>query len=131
MPAFDYLGAEGVGPIAIIGASNGTTSALDYLALASAQGLVEPVSVVMMSPGPYTENQTSIDTLADQDTPTLFQYDPAEGLWIDAELAALDPGSWETQAYDGAGHGSQMLDETTEVGTDARRFLDEHWPALP
>lgn len=129
--AFDYLGSEGVGSIAIVAASNGTTSALDYLALASGQGLVEPVSMVLMSPGTYTENQTSIDTLADQDTPTLFQYDASEGLWIGAELDTLDPGSWQTQAYDGAGHGSQMLDETAEVGTDARRFLDEHWPALP
>lgn len=129
--AFDYLGAEGVGPIAIVSASNGTTSALDYLALAAPQGLVEPVSIVMMSPGTYTENQTPIETLAEQNTPTLFQYDPSEGLWIDEEYDELNPGSWQAIPYDGGGHGSHLLNNSADVSVDAADFLDEHWPALP
>jgi len=129
--AFDYLGEQGVGPISVVGASNGTTSALDYAVLSAAQGLVEPVSIVMMSPGTYTENQHEMDRLADQNTPTLFQYDPAEGLWIADSFDDLDPGSWEQQPYDGAGHGSQMLDENTVVGADIITFLDAHWPQLP
>jgi acetyl esterase/lipase len=129
--AFDYLADQDVGPIGIVSASNGTTSAVDYTMLASSQGLVEPVSVVMMSPGTYTENQNDIEDYARQDTPTLFQYDPAEGLWIEPELTDLDPGSWEVQSYDGAGHGSQMLDDTPSVATDAIDFLDDNWPTFP
>lgn len=129
--AFDYLAEQGVGPLAIVSASNGTTSALDYTVAAASQGLVEPVSIVMMSPGDYTENQNPIASLADQDTPTLFQFDPAEGLWIDGSFDDLDPGNWEQRAYDGAGHGSQMLDHSPEVAQDIVDFLDDHWPQLP
>ena len=129
--AFDYLAEDGVGPLAIVSASNGTTSALDYTELAAAQGLVEPVSIVMMSPGDYTENQTSIEALSDQRTATLFQYDPAEGFWLDSRFDELDPGDWQAIPYDGAGHGSQMLDSDNEVDTDILDFLSENWPQLP
>ena len=129
--AFHYLGQAGVGPIAIVSASNGTTSALDYLALAAPQGLVEPVSMVMMSPGSYTENQTSMEALADQATPTLFQYDTAEGLWLDERFDGLDPGTWKQIAYEDGGHGSHLLNNASAAAVDAIDFLDDHWPAFP
>ena len=129
--AVNYLTEQGVGPLAIVAASNGTTSALDYTVTAASQGQVEPVSIVMMSPGTYTENQHSIDDLASQNTPVLFQYDPTEGLWIDSEYDDLDPGDWERIEYDGAGHGTQMLDHNIDVQADIIDFLDDRWPQLP
>lgn len=131
LAAVRYLVGEGAGQIGIIAASNGTTSALDYAVWASSRGEVAPVSIVMMSPGSYTENQTSISALAAIDTQVFFQYDPDEGFWIEDTYDDLNDGNWERQSYPGAGHGSQMLDFTPEVGTDAVDFLDDRWSEFP
>jgi hypothetical protein len=84
----------------------------------------------MMSGGSYTENQNSIEELAAVGTPTLFQADDEEGLWFSEHFDALNPGDWTYSEYPGAGHGSQMLDHTTEVEADIIEHLDENWPEL-
>ena len=128
--AVSFLVEQGASSISLISASNGSTSALDYAVWARDNARVEPVSLVMMSGGSYTENQNSISRLAEMETPTLFQADDEDGLWFEENFDALNPGDWDYIEYPGAGHGSQMLDETPEVGDDILDFVGEHWPDL-
>ena len=53
-----HLMEEGVRNISIVAASNGTTSALDYAVWAPVEGLETPLSMVFMTGGNYTENNT-------------------------------------------------------------------------
>ncbi len=125
--AVRYLYEQDVAMFSIVAASNGTTSAADYAVGAAAEGDIAPVSMVFMSGGTYTENQTPIEGLADTHTPLLFQADDVEQLWFD-NLDDINPGEWEYSEYAGAGHGSQMLDHTPDVEADILDFLVHHWP---
>ncbi len=128
--AVRFLQNQSVPSFALVSASNGTTSALDYAVWAQDNGEVEPVSIAMMSGGAYTENQHSVEEFAAVQTPTLFQADDDEGLWFDADFDTVDPGNWTYTEYPGAGHGSQMPDQTTEGAADVLDHLDENWPEL-
>ena len=128
--AVRFLLEQGASAIALVAASNGTTSALDYAVWSQDNDEVEPVSITMMSGGSYTENQNSIERLAAIGTPTLFQADDEDGLWFDTDFDALNPGPWAYIEYPGAGHGSQMLDQTPEVKADVIDHLGDHWPTF-
>lgn len=114
------LGERGAGELAIIGASNGTTSMLDYAAWAGGEGLVEPVALGFMTGGTYTENQTSMEDLPA--VPAVFTYSTAERDWS-VEQQALDPGSWSFLEYADGDHGTRMFDAAPQVKTDLRDFF--------
>lgn len=117
------LAADGYGKVAIVGASNGTTSMIDYAVWAGGEGLPEPVGLVFMSGGPYTEAQTAMSTVPK--VPMLFQYPPNEADWPDAQRA-LDPGSWTFTVYDNGAHGTRLFGTADDeaVRTDLVSFLD-------
>ncbi|MCA9568053.1 MAG: alpha/beta hydrolase, partial [Myxococcales bacterium] len=62
--AVTFLTSEGAGDLAILGASNGSTSALDYALWAGSEGLREPVALGFLTGGTYTENQNTLEGLS-------------------------------------------------------------------
>jgi pimeloyl-ACP methyl ester carboxylesterase len=55
------LVADGATEIVLIGASNGTTSALDYAAWAAGEGLPVPAALGFMTGGTYTDERAPVD----------------------------------------------------------------------
>jgi pimeloyl-ACP methyl ester carboxylesterase len=113
---------DGFGPLAILGASNGTTSMIDYAAWAPDVGLPEPVALGFLSGGSYTENQTWMSEVPA--VPMSFLYPPDEAAWPDAQRE-LDPGSWSFKAYEGGAHGTRLFTSAVdaEVQADLEAFL--------
>jgi pimeloyl-ACP methyl ester carboxylesterase len=117
------LAGRGVGDLAVIGASNGTTSALDYATWAGGEGLPEPVALGFMTGGTYTENQTDMEAFAAFGAPAVFTFSTAERAWS-VDQQALDPGSWSFLEYPDGAHGTQMFAAVPEVVDDVSSFLE-------
>ncbi len=121
-------GTCGVDPtaIAIVGASNGSTSALDY-AVAHEADLPDLAALAFLSPGTYTENQFGIDD-------ERAVLDPLRILWLfpttedfSLEFEVDGPATWSFIER-GTQHGTGMFDgDTLEDDTvaDLRDFLAE------
>ncbi len=93
--------------VVLIGASNGTTSALDY-AVAHDPLLPRAAGHVWLSPGEYTENQHGVGEHLDSLGPMLLVY-PSTELWSDVWRSS-PPGGWEFERI-GDQHGTHMFDE--------------------
>ena len=104
--AVQRLVDDGYGPVGIMGASNGTTSMIDYAAWATGEGLTRPVVLAYLTGGTYTEGQTPMTEVAD--LPSVFACQTTENAWTEVQRS-LDPGTWAFHEYPGAGHGTQML----------------------
>lgn len=117
---------EGAGDLAVLGASNGTTSMIDYAAWAPGEGLPEPVALGFLTGGPYTENNTPMTAVPP--VPAVFTFSTAERDWSVAQQA-LDPGSWSFLEYPDGDHGTRMFDAAPEVGADLVEFLLDNLPA--
>lgn len=110
----------------IVGASNGTTTAIDYAVLAEADA--RPARLVLLTPGGYTESQHRVREHLDVlgAIPTLWVYSSAER----AFGAAFDePGasaSWTFLEYEAGDHGTRMF---TAVPESIERVTD--WIAAP
>lgn len=111
------LGEDGYGAVGVMGASNGTTSMIDYAAWAPGEGLPAPVVLAFLTGGTYTENQTAMSEVAH--LPAVFEVQTSENGWTEAQRA-LDPGTWAFYEHLGAGHGTQMLtsDDADQVTTE-------------
>ena len=128
--AIAYLRALPCPParIGIVGASNGTTSALDYAALAATDATdPRPAALVFLTGGTYTENQTSLtdSTPLLADTPLLLVYSTAEKAWS-AGFVDGAPAAWVFQEYDPGGHGTLMFDIQPGSMTLVADFLGAH-----
>jgi len=113
----------GYGDLAIIGASNGTTSLLDYTVWAGGEGLPVPVAIGFMTGGGYTETQNDMELL-DSSIPAVFTYSTAERAWSE-EQRPLDQGSWSFLEYDGGAHGTSMFSAKPRVKGDLIDFLQK------
>ena len=97
--------------IAIVGASNGTTTALDYTVYASTEPSVPfPSALVFLTGGTYTESQNEIAAHHDvlDELPILFVFSTAEAAWS----SAFEPGAppaWTFAEYDPGDHGTGMF----------------------
>ncbi|MBX2800326.1 MAG: alpha/beta hydrolase [Myxococcales bacterium] len=118
--AVSFLSDRGATDLVLIGASNGTTSLLDYAVWAGGEGLPEPVAVGFMTGGNYTENQNAMKTLPQ--IPAVFTYSTAESAWSDAQKP-LDPGSWSFLEYANGSHGTRMFGDKPDVRTDLVDFF--------
>ena len=114
------LQEDGYGELVLIGASNGTTSALDYSAWAGSQDLPVPTASVYMTGGGYTESQTSMEELPEM--PVQFTYSTAEKAWSEQQMP-LDPGSWQFDEYADGDHGTKMFEADPSVTQDIVDFL--------
>lgn len=123
--AVSKLVADGFGPIAIIGASNGTTTALDYAVWAAgdgaADGATAPAWVAFMTGGSYTEVQNPVENALSM--PILYTYSTAENAWSVAQQAH-DTGAWQFREYASGDHGTLMFgtSHSAEITADIVAF---------
>ncbi len=129
--AYDMQGAalwlveQHAGPLGIVGASNGTTTELDYTVLAEDLGYPVPELLVMLSGGDYTENQHPIDDLVPMDLPVHFAYPETEAEWNEA-AAAKDP-DWTSRQYDGSSHGTNLFASQPTLIDDLVAVIAATW----
>ncbi|MCO4748341.1 MAG: alpha/beta fold hydrolase [Proteobacteria bacterium] len=108
--------AEDYGPIAVIGASNGTTSMIDYASWAPGEGLVEPAILGFMTGGTYTENQTAMgDWLTS--TPAFFTFSTDERDWSITQQERKSA-AWTFFEYPTGDHGTRMFTAAPTVTLD-------------
>jgi len=119
------LDGDGYGDLAVIGASNGTTSAIDYAVWAGGEGLPVPAVVGLMTGGNYTEAQTDMADYAALAIPTVLTFSTAERAWS-ASQESLDPGTWTFFEYENGDHGTKMFEAAPEVSADLLGYLGGH-----
>lgn len=127
-----YLLEQGVQQerVFLIGASNGSTSALDYAIFASAEtALPLPAAMVFLSGGGYTENNNTIEDHRAllQEIPLLFLFSPTERGWND-RFTTNAPNSWSFVELERSAHGTRMLEELPTTTSSITRFLQEALP---
>lgn len=120
LAAATFLRDEGTGPLTILGASNGTTTLLDYAVRARTQGAPEPVALGFLTGGTYTEAQTPMVELPP--TPAVFTYSTDERAWSEAQRA-IDPGSWAFLEYPDGAHGTGMFAAVPGFSDDLVSFV--------
>jgi len=109
---------------AIVGASNGTTTAVDYTVDVASSDLAPlPMGLVFLTGGAYTENQ---HTLSDQlatlgPLPILFVYAHDEVAWSAQYEGASD--SWTHSEFAVSGHGTFLFGAAPESMTLVRDYL--------
>jgi X-Pro dipeptidyl-peptidase (S15 family) len=129
--AYDYLLAHAcaIDParVAYVGASNGSTTALDLTVYAETEPTVElPGALVFLTGGGYTESQNLVDAnrLLLETLPIQFVYSTAEAGWS-APFENGAPPSWSFDEYSNGAHGTAMFNaEPNSVG-DVADFLGE------
>lgn len=122
--AVRFVTERGHGPVALVGASNGTTSLLDYTVWAEANDRPVPVGLGFMTGGTYTENQNAMEDLPE--IPSVFTYSTGERAWSE-DQRPLDPGTWSFLEYDGGAHGTRMFEAKPRV---TRNLVDFFGPLL-
>ncbi|MGK0359471.1 MAG: pimeloyl-ACP methyl ester carboxylesterase [Bradymonadia bacterium] len=114
--------------VTIVGASNGTTTALDYAIEAPADA--QPAALVLLTGGGYTEGQYRIaDQRARLDAlPILFVFSTAERGWS-AEFAGLMAApSWQFIEYADGAHGTRMFGAVPESIAAVAEWIDTTTP---
>lgn len=106
--------------LGMVGASNGTTTTLDYSVSAKAP----PRALVFLTGGTYTENQTKLAAQHDKldKVPLLFVYSTAESAWSKA-FAASAPPAWVFKEYANGAHGTGMFAAEPRSVDDVATFL--------
>lgn len=124
--AFEWLLAQELAPDAtrmgVVGASNGTTTLLDFTVFAEdARTVEDPRGVVLLSGGAYTTNQNELSlALAN----ALFVYPAAEAEWNEM-IAASAPSTWRFEEIDPGGHGTALFTAAPETEELVADFLAE------
>ena len=124
--AFAQTTGCGVDParVALVGASNGTTSVLDHAIEAG-----PPAAIVFLTGGAYTEKQHSLadarDALAN--TPIRFVFSTRERAWSVA-FQADAPAAWTFDEYAPGDHGTRMFAARPEAITAVADFLGQSVP---
>lgn len=108
------------GPLGLIGASNGTTSMIDYADWAPTQGYPQVAAMGFLSPGDYTENQTPLAEVAV--IPSIFAYPESERAWPESKRP-LDPGTWAFHEFPGSAHGTFLFAEQETLPATLEGFL--------
>jgi len=118
--AVDLALARGHERVAVIGASNGTTTLLDYAIEATAAGYPEPEALVLLSGGTYTEANHDMEELFL--SPTLFAYPRDEADWNETQ-AALGREGWAFWDFAIGDHGTFMFDAREQFADELRGWL--------
>lgn len=128
--AYDFLAAHScpidLKKVVYIGASNGTTTALDFTIYANGEASVElPKALVFLTGGGYTEtnnalstNQALLETL-----PIFFVFSNTEASWS-KQFEAGAPASWTFKEYNPGGHGTEMFAADQSSMDDVADWVD-------
>ncbi len=128
----DWLVAAGCAvpseAVAMIGASNGTTTVLDYaLRAARTGGIDPPAAMVLLSGGRYTEAQQSLEEALGVlgGVPALVAYPAAEREWNERArgLARGAGGDWRFVELDPGDHGTKLFASDPEIAGRIVGFL--------
>jgi len=131
--AVEFLRSTGcvdMNRIAWVGASNGTTTVLDYTIAAAQDEAIElPAAIVYLTGGAYTENQHRIDDNRAilEGVTTRFVFSTDERTWS-AGFMADAPVTWSFEEYDPGGHGTIMFTTRPESIDDFAVYLDTQIP---
>jgi pimeloyl-ACP methyl ester carboxylesterase len=132
--AVDFLVAHPCAPdpgrIGVVGASNGTTTALDYAVYAAgAAGAVRPAALVFLTGGAYTETNTRVSAQRAvlEPLPIQLVFSTAERAWS-AGLQGTAPSTWRFEEYDPGDHGTRMLTVRPEASALIGDFLQDALP---
>ncbi len=108
--------------VAFVGASNGTTTALDYAVTAAPADA--PAALVFLTGGGYTENQFTIASTRTvlEPLPILFVFSTAESAWSGSFRDGA-PDTWVFDEYSPGGHGTQMFGSRPESMDAVVEFL--------
>ncbi len=128
--AIDWLRANSKADLsrwACIGASNGTTTCVDYaIKAADGEGLVGPLTLVLMTGGSYTEKQNALKDSVVTQLPVLFTFNAKEAAWSEAQRGGAPDGLWRFTAYAPGGHGTRVFAPNPEAMTDIVSYLGKH-----
>ena len=109
--------------IALVGASNGTTTALDYAVFAAADASAPaPALLVFLTGGSYTENQNQLNDAGLANTPLLFVYSNTEKQWSGGFKAGASA-SWKFSEYNPGAHGTNMFNTRPEAMDEVTTFI--------
>ncbi len=107
---------------ACVGASNGTTSCLDYTAWASVEEPASmPKALVFLTGGEYTETNTALKSSPAVGLPVLFTFNAQEKAWSESHRGGGD--AWQHRSYDPGGHGTKVFKPNPEAMKDVVDFL--------
>lgn len=129
--AYDFLVGHPCGfardRIGIAGASNGTTTAMDFAVYAETEASVEvPRALLFLTGGAYTENQNRIDDHRDllEAIEIMFVYAGNEDGWSEG-FQPNAPVNWAFWEYTPGGHGTNMFSvQPTSTATIAGAFAE-------
>ena len=126
--AVEYLLAHSSAPdplrTSVVGASNGTTTALDFMVFTvAARTLEDPAAIVLLSGGDYTENQNTIADTSLDTIPTQFVYPESERAW-NAAIEVDAPSLWQFREYTPGAHGTGVFGTNPEAVGDVADFLE-------
>jgi len=113
--------------VGVVGASNGTTTALDYAVHAATNAeLPFPSALVFLTGGAYTENQNVLGEHHDDldPVPIQFVFSAAESSWSKGYQAGA-PSAWRFHEFDPGDHGTLMFGARPESIDLVVGFLDE------
>jgi hypothetical protein len=113
--------------IGVVGASNGTTTAVDFSVWAASDAAAEqPAVLVFLSGDTYTESQNTLSGSMDalDNHPILFVYPAAEAAWNNTIEALPAPETWEFQEYSGEAHGTALFSAHPDSIGRVGDFLD-------
>jgi predicted alpha/beta hydrolase len=121
--ALAFAGSKGaaVSKWGCVGASNGTTSCLDFAVHAAGDDAVSgPSALVFMTGGTYTEAQSDLSKSVATSLPVLFTFNEKEKAWSEGAGAGA---KWERKSYSPGGHGTLVFGPNPEAATDIAAFL--------
>jgi pimeloyl-ACP methyl ester carboxylesterase len=128
--AYDFLltrpCAVAADRVTFVGASNGTTSVLDYLVFAANEApQAKPRAAVFLTGGSYTESQNGLNAQGElvSSVPLLFVFSTAERAWS-AGFQTNASELWQFQEYQPGGHGTQMFAANPESIDAVANFLE-------
>lgn len=128
--AYDFLAGHSCGfdmsRVAIVGASNGTTSALDFTIYTQTEAEEVPAVLVFLTGGGYTEAQNRINNNRPllNLLPILFVFSTAEADWS-AQFVADEGPQWMFHEYTDGDHGTFMFQRRPDAMARVADFIQD------
>ncbi len=125
--AVDFLAAHPCAPdrFVLVGASNGTTSVLDYTIFAASEPTAAlPAGLVFLTGGGYTENQNMISAnrAVLDPLPIDFVFSTAERAWSESHRDTASA-AWMFDERTGGAHGTGMFEAVPATVSDVADWM--------